>query len=83
LFKNTSTTGCTLRLLPNTTAKEDQELKHCLQSDAWFVESVLLMILTFAATNGFSKFFPKECIKNALKDAPKGIHIVPEGPARD
>jgi hypothetical protein len=31
-----STAGCTLRLLLNSITQDEQELKHCIQGDAWF-----------------------------------------------
>jgi hypothetical protein len=31
-----ATSSCTLRLLLNSIAEEDNRLKHCIQGDAWF-----------------------------------------------
>jgi hypothetical protein len=80
-----ATSGCTLRLLLNSIAEEDNGLKHCIQGDDWFGsvrtanEVGLHGHIGIFQVKQYHSLFPKEFIENALKDAPGGVHIVLEG----
>jgi hypothetical protein len=84
-----ATSGCTLRLLLNSIAEEDNGLKHCIQGDAWFGSVRNANEVGLRGHEGifqvkqYHSLFPKEFIKNALKDAPGGAHIVLEGSTKD
>jgi len=84
-----STTGCTLRLLLNSITQDEQELKHCIQDDAWFGSVCTANEVGVHGHEGgfqvkqYASLFPKAFIEEALKDAPGGVYIVLEGTTRD
>ena len=83
------TTGCTLQLLLNTVAKEDKDLKHCIQGDTWFGSVHNANEVGLHGCEGifevkqYYSLFLKEFIENVQKDAPGGVHIVLEGTIKD
>jgi hypothetical protein len=77
--------GATTGLL-NTVAKEDKELKHGIQGDAWFVSVRTANEVGHKGifqVKQYHSLFPKEFIENSLKDAPGGVHILMEGITKD
>jgi hypothetical protein len=67
-----ATSGCTLRLLLNSIAEEDNGLKHCIQGDTWFGSVCTANEVGLHGHKGifqvkqYHSLFPKEFIENAL-----------------
>jgi hypothetical protein len=80
-----ATAGCTLRLLLNTIPPNVAGVKHGIRGDAWFGsvrtanEVALRGHEAVFQIKQYHSNFPKEFIKEALKDAPGGVHILLEG----
>jgi hypothetical protein len=82
-----ATAGCTLCLLENTIAEGDHEVRHGIRGDAWFGS---VLTTSEVGIRGHEAVFqvktnlalyPKSFIKEALKEAPGGVHIVLKGSA--
>ena len=84
-----ATAGCTLRLLPNTTPQEKEGVRHGIRGDAWFGSVRTASEVALRGHNGIFQIkqyhasFPKDYIEEALKEAPGGVHIFPEGMTQD
>jgi hypothetical protein len=84
-----ATAGCTLRLLLNSIPVDQQEAKHGVRGDAWFGSVNTANKVGIRGHEGvfqvkqFHTLFPKEYIKEELKDAPGDVHIVLKGATRD
>ena len=82
-----ATAGCTLRLLENTIAEGDQEVRHGIRGDAWFGSVLTTSEVGIRGHEGVfqvktnSALYPKSFIEEALKEAPGGVHIVLKGSA--
>jgi hypothetical protein len=84
-----ATSGCTLRLLPNTIPQEKEGVRHGIRGDAWFGSVRTASEVALRGHNGIFQIkqyhasFLKDYIEEALKEAPGGVHIFPEGMTQD
>ncbi len=80
-----ATSGCTLRLLLNTIPQEKEGVKHGIRGDAWFGSVHTTNEVALRGHNSVFQIkqyhvsFPKDFIEEALKEAPRGVHILLEG----
>jgi hypothetical protein len=80
-----ATAGCTLQLLLDSIPEDDKGKKHGICGDAWFGSVRAASEIerrgheaVFQIKQNHS-LYPKAFIKEALKEAPEGVHIVLEG----
>jgi len=84
-----ATAGCTLSLLLNTIHQEKEGAQHGIRGDAWFGSVRTANEVALRGHDGIFQIkqyhasFPKDYIEEALKEAPGGVHIFPEGMTQD
>ncbi len=84
-----ATEGGTLQLLLNMIPPEKESVKPCIRGDSWFssVHTTNGVALrgcdSVFQINQYHASAPKDFLKEALKEAPGGVHILLEGATQD